>query len=271
MFYWILAALGLMFFAQSEIIDGATLGEETSPESRLIYTPSQLGLSMGDWKYRGKKITWDGNPLVEISCTAGGATPPITLMVKSSKGDYSCQEPALASEPLAQFIDKHLMACVQSSMTGAGFSLTAKNVKVLHNGILAERRVNSGSNGCSGQALNRRSGRNCRISSHATGRAIDVEMFEVTMTNGETLMLPGSCVSTDGALREGFEAGCKRVGKHGAFYDKFVQCWGDKIRQEHPQCDEDQRGILDCDKSGHKDHLHMSIPICPHPRGLATT
>ncbi|MBY0384477.1 hypothetical protein K2X05_04890, partial [bacterium] len=85
----------------------------------------------------------------------------------------------------------------------------------------------------------------------------------------------------EGNLREGFTRCKKNCGTNqfkrknrytfqgkALFYESFYNCLLEKTEQlkQNGNC---SGGTLGChDESGHDNHIHLSVPLCPKPRGV---
>jgi hypothetical protein len=269
--YPLLVILALLFYSfihlanSDETVTGASESLLTS-KLDLPYSPSSQTLNTRHWKYKGQPVNWQGDPLVQTNCNSNNAIR-ILINTDVKSETYECRDGTLLSEKFAEALNANMMLCTQQAMTQAKIPGRVTKIDINSLNILNQRRVNN-SRGCTGQSLASGKGSNCSISYHATGRAIDITTLDVTLADGTKKNLPLSCTDMSGNLREGFEPRCVRYGPLGAFYDNFSACWNEKVSTVSPCA----KGALTCsDNKQHINHVHLSLPICPKVRGIATT
>jgi hypothetical protein len=276
--FLILFILAWHMLANARMVDDEIV---TSPQTvqgapeGLMYSTSEFMTPSKTWP-GGRRIRWTGNNMVHLKCKEGETTPPITVRIQDftnkESSTFECQEGTAMAEPLYQFINSHLKSCLHVGMRAGNIKGLIKSIVIDSKGVHNVRKVHNSSN----------------FSQHSTGRAMDVTSFNVTLDDGSPLVLPASCINNPpGSQREGFDSHCKREGPLGKFYDAFVSCWQDKVGEEmvrcqglsDPYCKDLQNGAhcskangaLGCNDKNHdhRDHLHLSLPLCPQQRGIA--
>jgi len=251
------------------------------PSLGLVSTSVTTMIPRRDWK-GGKKIAWQGNDMVHLGCVNDqGQTPNVVVKIQDFSNkkneEFSCQPGTAMAQPLFTFMNDHLKTCMNVGLRAAGNHGVIKSVEINSKGTWYVRKERGGK----------------EFSQHSTGRAIDVVSFNVTMDDGAKMTLPTSCIENPpGGLRSpGFsdKNSCKRVGDMGRFYDGFMKCWQDQVRlakqnceglkdafcrdlQNHG-CSGNTNGALGVDDpdGDHKDHMHLSLPLCPKQKGIAQT
>lgn len=249
--------------ADDDIVGTTVVDIPTTPS--FDYSSTTKKIDTSHWRYKGRKVSYTADSLVTSSCSETSGVR-ILFPTDSNQHEYACNESALMSEKLAEMIDKYLKSCAQQALSAAGVTNTIRRADLNSLGIINARRVNKGgSGGCSGQGISEKSGRNCSISYHATGRAIDADSITITSSDNTVTTYPLACVDASGKTNEGFDKSCNRSGKNGKFYDAFNLCLNQNIKK-HANCADP---VMDCTDAQHKDHVHISLPLCPRPRGIA--
>lgn len=263
-----------------DIVSASPIDVTEPAELGLLYTSRVTMNPSRDWP-GGSRVKWYGNDLLHLKCEEGRDAPPIMVRVQDfsdKKAEkFECQDGTLMAEPLYRFNNMFLKSCLHTGMRAGSIRGQIKNIVINTKGVHRVRKSRGSS----------------KFSQHSTGRAMDVVTFDVTMEDGTKKTLPASCVVNPpgNQLRSpGFSDinSCAREGSYGKFYDAFTKCWEDNVAAEKARChglndsyckdlQNDAKctdtNALGCDDKGgdHKDHMHISLPICPKDDRISQT
>ncbi len=222
-------------------------------------------------KYPNHGLATAGSSSVELS----GKTFPLTYIKGCDRTHsigfkfflekgLSCDFSARIHPHAVEFLKQNLHICAEAGLKAIGNRGTIARVDIHSQGVFVKRRVDN----------------NPRKpwSNHSLGAAIDMNNLEIEFADGTKEIYPVAAENLRGRVNPGFtrcRKNCKgqrysRTGR-AKFYDGFYACMENKIegiKAKGPKC---SGGVLGCDyNSDHANHIHLSVPICPSPRGVAT-
>lgn len=142
--------------------------------------------------------------------------------------NYGCTDRRGIAVILKRFMDDYFPQCVQSALNRINGG-ELKQLHIIHNGILGDRRHSP-------------------RSLHAENRAIDIQSFRVSTYNKGTRTYSFSNSKND------------------PFYREFRSCWGRSVHKNNgcPQYAGSFRrtGSIGKEDRNHQHHLHTSVPYC---------
>lgn len=184
----------------------------------------------------------------------------------SLEGGVGCDFKIRIHPHAVKFLDDHLHACAEEGLKRVGVTKSIAKVEIHSLGVFTKRRV-------AGSSV---------WSNHSLGAAIDLNALGIEFQDGTKDVFAVSAINPKtNRLNSGFsrcssKCGGRRYNRTGKalFYDGFYGCIKTKAeeiktakRKEGISC---TGGVLGCDYNGdHADHIHLSVPVCPKPRGVA--
>lgn len=180
----------------------------------------------------------------------------------------SCDFSARIHPHAVRFLNQNLHECAREGLEAIGETRSIARVDIHSQGVFVKRHIDNDPSK--------------PWSNHSLGAAIDMNNLEIEFEDGSSETYAVAAVNFAGRLNPGFtrcNRNCegRRYNRTGRalFYNGFYQCMRTKTdairaarRAEGVRC---SGGVLGCDYDGdHANHIHLSVPICPSPRGVAT-
>ncbi len=191
-----------------------------------------------DYTVRSAGSRADGEALVNLrSCNS------IVFISgqRSNRNRNNCDTLKTAGS-FVETLMRQLPLCIAEGVRASGISKPIKNTKVYNAHSLRTTRQTS----------------DCR-SIHYKARALDIWGMDVTFEDGTNLYTK---MHIDDRNRP--------------FYKEFNKCWEREtkaaMRREYPssrRC-HSYDGLIDCSRSDHRDHVHVSLPYCPKKTGYCS-
>ena len=226
-------------------------------------------------RYPNNGVATSGASSVEL----GGNTYPLTYIDGCNRNHnigfkfyleqgLSCDFSARIHPHAVRFLNQNLHECAREGLEAIGETRSIARVDIHSQGVFVRRRINNDPSQ--------------PWSNHSLGAAVDITNLEIEFEDGSKEIYATAAVNLAGRLNPGFtrcrsQCGGQRYNRTGRalFYDGFYECMKtktDAIRAarsaEGVSC---SGGVLGCDyDSDHANHIHLSVPICPRPRGVAT-
>lgn len=183
--------------------------------------------------YNLKSLGIKANAGESLSTLKSCGSLKMILGPKKGRTNPKCSDVKIANS-FAPLLMKNMSLCIAEGAAAAGINKTIRSSDVYNADAFSKKKVAGSS----------------RWSMHSTGRAFDVYQIDVKFTDGTTLNTPMTIGS-----------------KNKPFYKTFNSCW----RRLNNGCDGKLRGLIDCNNSNHRDHVHLSMPFCPSKAGYSST
>jgi hypothetical protein len=250
--------------------------EVSSSPVNLIRTSPKVQDKKISVRYPDQGIPTAGQSSVEFA--GNGATYPLTYIDGCDKthnigfkfhleSELACDAQVRIHPHAVRFLNKYMHECTIDALKKIGVNKPIARVDIHSQGVFVYRHVDDDPNR--------------DWSNHALGAAIDMNQLEVEFEDGSKVKYPVAAVGFDGKLFTGFsrcQSNCKgrrynRTGK-ALFYDGFKNCIEKRVEDYKNEKESEglkcTGGVLGCDyNSDHANHIHLSVPICPAPKGVA--
>ncbi len=163
-------------------------------------------------------------------------------MVGSNSSKNNCYRQVVISQDFRNFVAEHGQDCaVKAGSTAFGRT---------------PRRVLFHSSGAGQVRSSRKVSGSGRKSTHATGQAFDLFAISVYFSETESRKVVMHRDFTDGSAEE--------ERQNHSFYWAFANCWRGRVQAHAPcsSCGSKTGALTYADNSAHRNHLHMSLPMC---------